>query len=431
MEASETNVLHPDEKTKLGSLAKRLKGLAVLGAIALAGSVAWGATYQDGFGRFMHGYLVAFCFVLSFALGGLFFVILQHLVKATWSVTVRRIAEILASRATFTLLGLLWLGIAIPLALGSDVLYIWANDTMAHTHHIHAKSAYLNPAFFLLRGVIYFSVWWFLAGYFGNKSVEQDESGDPAISARLRVVSAPAIIAFGFTTCFAAFDLLMSMHPEWYSTMFGVYYFAGCAISIFALLGLIGLGLQAAGKLQRSITVEHYHDVGKLMFAFLFFWGYVAFSQFMLIWYANIPEETIWFKYRMFGGQWKWVSIFLLVGGFVLPFPALMSRWSKRILGLLVLFSLWLLFIHYVDLYWQVIPEYEWQKNKLELVKQGSHALPVVKGKVLSGALFMDLACVIGMLGLFFGVAAMKASKVRLIPIKDPGLRESLKFENY
>jgi len=351
---------------------------------------------------------VALTFFLSISVGALFFVMLQHLTRSVWSVVVRRIAEVLS--ATFPILGVLFLaGLVLPMVAGNDSLFLWSTEAAKHDHLIHGKAGWLNVPFFAIRIVIYFVAWTMLSRYFFKKSLEQDESGDSEISERLRVMAAPGLIIFAFATAFAAFDLLMSLDPHWFSTMFGVYFFAGSAISIMAMLALVPMFLQSRGLLKSSITVEHYHDVGKLLFAFVFFWGYIAFSQFMLIWYADLPEETIWYRHRMFT-SWKWLSLVLVFGHFCFPFVGLLTRWTKRRLNLLAGFAIWMLVMHYFDLYWQIMPEYD-----------------------KSGFVFglTDITAFIGVGGLFLAAAARVASGVGLVAAGDPRLGESLTFENY
>jgi hypothetical protein len=406
--SSQPQELHPDEKTELGELGLRLVRIASgAGLVLLIVSVILGFVEGDSLRRFFYSYLASFGFYLSIALGALFFVLLQHLTRSTWSVVVRRLAENLTG--TLPALAALFLVILLPMLFGNQELYFWTTAEAAHDHFVHAKQGYLNVPFFAVRAIVYFAVWILIARHFASKSAEQDRSGDAALSDRLRVLSAPAMIAFAFTTAFAAFDLLMSLHPAWYSTMFGVYYFAGAGIAIFAVLGIVSWAVQKSGRLTHSITVEHYHDIGKLLFAFVFFWGYIAFSQFMLIWYANIPEETIWYKYRMFT-SWKWASVALLAGHFAFPFLCLLSRATKRHMAPFLFFCVWMLVMHFVDIFWLVMPEFD-----------------------QSGASFklMDVTLVLGIGGIFVAAAARAAQGRKLIPVKDPKLAESLGFENY
>ena len=411
-------ILHPNENLRLSQgLAKVKAGAGLMGVLLLAIALIWGALIGDDFRRFFHSYLVSFAYYLSFALGALFFVVLQHLVGAKWSVTVRRTAEVLTR--TFPLLFVLSAVIWLPMLLGNDRLYLWSNlDAMQHDHLLHQKEAYLNVPFFVARLFLYFGIWIGVSNYFYRKSIEQDESGDPALSRRMRAASAPAMIAFAFTCAFTGFDLLMSTEPHWFSTMFGVYYFAGCAISIMALLALISMMIQRSGRMTRSVTVEHYHDLGKLLFAFVFFWAYVAFSQFMLIWAANMPEETGYFWHRWFVPEgldvpmwksWRVVTLGLIFFHWLVPFVLLMSRHTKRRLQALAAFSVWMLVWHWVDIYWQVMPAY----NSHELVFSP-----------------LDVLIAVGMGSLVAASVVHALTKVNLIPIGDPNLSESLRFEN-
>lgn len=399
--------IHPDEKTVLGELGERTMRIAGgVGVVGLGLGGVMGFLQHDHLQRFFHSYLVAFSFYLTIALGALWFVILQHLVKATWSTVIRRVAELLAG--AMPLMAVLFLVILGPVLAGNDSLYFWTTADAHHDHLIRAKLGFLNPGFFAIRAVVYFGVWVLLSRHFLKKSLEQDMSGDAEISAHLNRAAGPSMIAFGFTVCFASFDILMSLHPAWYSTMFGVYFFAGCALSIMAVLALANMALQRSGRLQHSVTVEHYHDIGKLMFAFTFFWGYIAFSQFMLIWYADIPEETEWYRVRMFT-PWAKVSIILLFGHFFFPFIMLLTRETKRRLGLLAFFALWILAMHYVDLFWLVMPSFT-QSAKVGL---------------------MDVALFVGVGGLFVAFVARNAKDAHLLPIKEPTLPASLEFQNY
>ncbi len=405
--ASHAKTLDPNEDFSFEDRGPKLRNTAaIVGLAFLVITVGIGFANGDSMRRFFNAYLIAMVFFISIACGALFFVVLQHLVKAEWSVTVRRTAEILT--ATFPVLGVLFLaGIVAPMLLGNDQLYSWTKDNLPHG--LHSKQGWLNEPFFAVRIVIYFGYWILISNYFAGKSIKQDSSGDPKISDKLRVVSAPAIIGYAFSVAFFAFDVLMSLDPFWFSTMFGVYFFAGCAMAIMAVLSTLPQLLQKWGKIKTSVNVEHYHDTGKLMFAFVFFWSYVAFSQFMLIWYANMPEETTWFQHRMFT-SWKFVSILLLVGHFAFPFLCLLSRWTKRKLHLLTFFSIWMLVMHWVDLYWLVVPEYN-------------------KGGISFN--IMDITAMLAIGGLFVAAAAHKATTTNLVPIKDPKLGNCLAFENY
>jgi hypothetical protein len=304
---------------------------------------------------------------------------------------------------------LLMLGLVVPLWLGNDSLYKWSDhQEVASSHLLHAKEGYLNAPFFALRMLIYFAVWMALSRYFLKKSVEQDETGDPVLSRKMRTLSAPAMILFAVTTAWAAFDLLMSLMPEWFSTIFGVYYFAGCAISVYALLAIMSFALQRSGRLSTAITVEHYHDLGKMTNAFTLFWAYIGFSQFMLIWAANIPEESIFYRPRMFT-EWKWVSIALILAHFAVPFVGMMSRHIKRNPPVLALWCVYMLAVHLLDLYWVIMPAYSPEQIVVHPI---------------------DLLCLAGVGGLFLFGALGVASNVKLLAVRDPRLPGSLTFIN-
>jgi hypothetical protein len=299
--------------------------------------------------------------------------------------------------------------LAVPVLLGMHYLYEWTDpDAVAADPGLSGKAAYLNPTFFVIRVVIYFAVWVGLARFFFRTSLKQDETGDVGLTLRMQWVSGPAMLLFAVTITFAAFDLLMSLDPHWYSTIFGVYYFAGGVVGFFALLAVAAASVQALGRLPRSITTEHYHDLGKLVFAFVVFWAYIAFSQYLLIWYGDIPEETHWYLKRQ-TGDWTAVSLLLLFGHFVVPFLVLISRKTKRWKGALGLVAIWVLLIHWVDIYWLVIPEMSPGRAPL--------GLP-------------ELGCFVGLGGLFLAAAALRLRDHALIPEGDPRVAESLTFEN-
>ena len=373
---------------------------AIVGVVALAG--AWFLAGESA-DRFYHSYLVAYAFFLSFALGGLFFVLIQHLTRAGWSVVVRRIAEAVA--ATMPLFALLF----VPIAFGIHSLYHWSHeDAVAHDPILQHKAPWLNEGRFLTAAVVYLAVWSLLGWWYRRESRRQDETRDPAITRRLQRWSALGIIAYGVTQTLASFDWLMSLDAHWFSTIFGVYFFSGSTVAILALLIVLSLYLQRRGALEGVVTFEHYHDLGKLLFGFVVFWAYIAFSQFMLIWYAAIPEETAWYARRWEHG-WREVSIALAVVHFGLPFLFLLLRDVKRRRLTLALASLWMIAAHYFDLYWLVMPGF--------LESPGVHV--------------QDLLTFLGVGGLFLGTLAWILPRRAIVPVGDPRLSESLAFENF
>jgi hypothetical protein len=384
------------------SLFVKAAGLAV---VCLGLAAALGASNGDGFRRFSHAYLVAYALALAVSAGALYWVTLQHLVNSHWSIVLRRIGEVFAANAP--IMAVLALPIVLPVLSGSGIVYEWADHAKAEADHLlHHKSPYLNPTFFGIRMVVYFGFWTLLSRFYLRGSVRLDETGGAEIMPSMKRTAGPAMILFALTLTFCAIDLIMSVDAHWFSTIFGVYFFASCVQCVHITLALTSMWLQSKGRLK-SVTVEHYHDVGKMLFAFTIFWAYVGFSQFMLIWYANIPEETVWFKER-FAGGWGTVSWTLLFGHFVFPFFGLLSRHIKRNKKALAFFAVWQLAMVYLDMYWLVMPNIDHEPHFQA----------------------MDILCAIGLLSALVAGAAQRAKGLNLLPTKDPRLPRSLAFEN-
>ena len=377
-----------------------------IGLVLLGGGGALALYMDNGIQRFMQSYLLAFSFFLTLTLGALFFVLITLLTRAGWSVTLRRLAEDLAV--------CMWLALAlfVPIILGLGYLYQWAQpDIVEHDTLLQGKAVYLNPTFFTFRWAFYFLVWIGLAHFFYRVSGQQDETGDPDLTLRMERVSAPGMLLFALTITFASFDLLMSLDAHWFSTIFGVYFFAGISASFFALLALIVITIQRFGLLQQSVTVEHLHDLGKLTFGFIVFWAYIGFSQYMLIWYGNLPEETGWYERRQ-EGDWMWASLALLVVHFFVPFLFLLSKHIKRRKSLLAAGAAWVLAMHVFDLYWIIMPQVQFDSA----------------GRIPFHA--FDVICLAGFALLFFAAAKESMRRRSLIPERDPRLAEALAFEN-
>ena len=481
-----------------------LVGTVALAAAVLIGLLA-GAADGQGLRRFGFAYVTAYAYVLSIALGALFFVLVMNLFRAGWSVLLRRIPEAMA--ASMPTLAALFLPILLLMSFGGGSIYLWADPAVQAGHHeqaphepvhsstphgdgaatlvavppaphphpspaiyrvadaprelgpeephpftgrdaahadvqegvasifdyqehlhliqelVSAKQPYLTTWFFTLRWVLYLGIWITLGGLYWRWSTRQDVDGDPRRTRWAEMLAAPGTLLFALTLTFAAFDLIMSLDPVWFSTIFGVYYFAGCALSIIATLILVFLGLQRLGFVP-AISVEHYHDLGKLMFAFVFFWGYIAFSQYMLIWYANLPEETYWFDvrgltthYEAVPGVWGWsvVGLILLFGHLLIPFAGLLSRHVKRNMKALAFWAVWLLAMHYLDLYWLIWPVLGMDSG--------------VDYLILIDPLLAALT-LLGVGGLFAAAVLRNLAGRPLVPIGDPRLDESLAFKN-
>jgi hypothetical protein len=273
-----------------------------------------------------------------------------------------------------------------------------------------SKTGWLNPQFFIARLLIYFALWIIVAGFYFRRSRHQDQVQGEFDTLRMEWWSGPAMFVFGLTLTFAAFDLLMSLDPHWYSTIFGVYFFAGSAIGGFAVSLLSWLLLSRWGLMPAALSDEHFRDLGRLMFAFIFFWGYIAFSQYMLLWYANIPETTRWWAVRGaslaegYRNGWGLLLLVLLFGHFIIPFLGIMSRHVKGNRQVMIFWTIWMLAMHYLDLCWLVMPE---------LGPRLVFGLPELGTVLLVGSLYC--------LGAFFF-----ATQTALVPIGDPRLKTSL-----
>ena len=373
------------------------------GSVALLGVVVCAILGFANPKQFFFSWLVSFLFFLSLALGALFFVLIQYASQGGWGIVLRRIGE--TTFATLPVMGALFL----PVLLGLRDLYSWAVPGAAeHDALLHWKAPYLNVPFFVIRAALYFGSWSFIALLYYRGSRGQDVTGDPRVSARLRRLAGPGIIVLALTLTFASIDWIMSLTPHWYSTMFGVYFFSGSFVGFIALLSVVSVAMRRAGLLETVISAEHLHDVGKFLFAFTAFWAYIAFSQFFLMWYGNLPEETIWYRTRI-EGSWLPVSLLLMAGHFVAPFFYLMGRTVKRNGATLAIGGAWLLAMHFVDLYWQVMPT---------LHPDGLR--PTV----------LDVAAFAAVGGCFVAAAGWLMRREALVPLRDPRLAESIAFEN-
>ena len=382
-----------------------------IGIVCLVISLVMGLSNHQ---QFYFSYLIAWVFCLSISLGSLFFVLIQHLTKARWSVVVRRVPE--ALMWTFPILLIL----AGPLVYGMHDLYHWTHSELMDPTSpefdelVYGKRQYLNTPFFLVRLLFYFVVWTFVSYRLYTLSLKQDVNSDRNIPAEQRKVSAYGLVLFAVTVAFASFDLLMSLDPHWFSTIFGVYFFAGGFVSALALTALTYAIMQrGGGMLNGVVNQEHYHDLGKLLFGFTVFWTYIAFSQYMLIWYGNLPEETIWYRHRL-EGNWRIHSWALLICHFIIPFIVLLPRSAKRTLPVLSFMCVWMLVMHWFDYHWLAMPVLEGLR--------GGHGE--------AGFHLLDFTTLLGLFGVVYGFALFRLSNHSLVPQNDPYLADSLRFTN-
>lgn len=370
--------------------------------VALAGWLGVAAGFLTDRKEFFPAYLVAFLFFLSIGIGATFYVMVQHLTGSAWSVTVRRLMEsLMRSMPVFVVL-------FIPLAFGIHELYHWSHAEAAKDPILSQKLSYLNDKWFLIRNFGVLLILSFFATRLWSHTRKQDESGSLQHTFAAEKWSAPGVIVLFLGGSVLAFDLIMSLDPHWFSTMFGVIFLTGGALAFMATLIIACLGLRRSGYLTHTINEEHYHDLGKWLFALTVFWAYTSFSQYMLIWYGNLPEEILWFEHRL-EGSWLWISVLLVAGHFVVPFFALMPRAMKRKRGVLAFFAGWLLLMHFVDLYWQVMPVFH------------------PHGFAFSWINLAAMAAVGGSMGLVFWSGFREKP---LIPVGDPRLSKALAFHN-
>lgn len=300
--------------------------------------------------RTWYSYLTSYFYFTSLAVGGLFFAAIQHISKAGWSVVIRRFSEAMTAFLPVAAVA------SIVLFFGAKSLYIWLDpELVSHDKLLAGKASYLNMTFFIIRMVLFFGLWiWFAKRIIGN-SLKQDQDGSEKWTLKNVPNSIAFILVFALSYSLFSVDTLMSLQPHWYSTIWGVYCFAGLFQSTCAVL-VITVGYMIRKGLVRGwVNIEHLHDLAKFMKAFTIFYAYIAFSQFMLIWYANLPEETIFYLARS-GGGWMAATIALFVFKFAVPFLLLLPRAAKRSIAHTTLVSILILIMQYVDIHWMVYP---------------------------------------------------------------------------
>lgn len=393
---------------KLNSQTYKFTDPGKIGSVALvmgvAGLAATAFGYYTDTDQFFFSYLISFLFWISIALGALFFTLLHHLVDAEWSTVIRRWSESLM--APLSLMALLFL----PILFGMHNLFHWSNaDVMANDLILQGKAAYLNPTFFVIRSAGYFVIWGVLVTLLNRTSQKQDAGGSKSLTQRLRKISAPGMILFAITISFSSFDWIMSLDAHWFSTIFGLYWYSGSFVAVLCVMILMGLYQRSKSILRTEVTLEHYHDLGKLLFSFIVFWAYMGFSQYLLIWYANIPEETVWFYHRWYN-DWQWVSLVLLFGHFALPFLVLITRAAKRNPVVLGATAVWILLMRWFDILWLVGPN---------LHEHGPHIS------------WMDFTSMIGIGGIFIWFVWRHYVSHPVLPVGDISLSSSMKFENH
>jgi len=347
-------------------------------------------------------YLLGFFLVTSVSLASLFFLALQHLTGAQWSVNIRRLFEALSAFLPYSAL---FMGLMI---VGAPEIYSWLDPSVVSNDPLLVhKAPYLNYTFFIIRSVVFFLGWLFFYHKLISGSLKQDETGEDSLIEKLVPYSVAFIIFFTLSYSLYSVDLIMSLEPHWFSTIFGVYTFGGAMQTMLSAVILLMLYIFKKGYFNGMVTVDHLHDLGKFLLGFTMFWAYIAFSQYMLIWYANIPEETIFFYHRS-EGAWAVLSLCLLFFKFIIPFLLLLPRWAKRTPKYIGVISVALILTQVLDNYWLIYPNLD------------EHHL--IFGLV-------EISVLIGFTGAFVFSVFTFLSKHSLIPVKDPRIKNSAAHE--
>jgi len=353
---------------------------------------------------FFRAYLVAWLLVVGLALGSMAIAMLHHLSRGGWGLMVRRLLE--AASRTIPLVFLL----ALPLAFGMRDLYAWARpELVAADPVLEAKRWWLTVPFFWVRLVVYFAVWGGFSWVLNRLSLEQDRTGDPRLARKMQLVAAPGLAVYCLLATLASVDWLMSLQPRWFSTIYGIYFIGGQALAALAFAITVALFLARREPMERVLSPHYFHDYGKLMLAFVMLWAYFSFSQFLIIWSGNMPEEIVWYVRRVHGG-WGWIALALVAFHFALPFALLLSRDLKRSGRRLGAVAIGMLLMRWIDLYWQVEPAFH-------------------HGEFSFSWLYPATLLAVGGLWLAAFVAELK--KRPLLPIHDPYLPEAIAHEGH
>ena len=371
-------------------------GLAVGGAALIA--AIFGAVSSPE--KFYQAYLFSYMLVLGLTLGSLGLLMLQHLTGGQWGIIIRRPLEA-ASRNIWLVLVMF-----VPIVLGMKSLYrAWLDPEKLKAEPLSAyQQGYLTHAGFLGRAVLYFAIWGALVWLFNSWSREQDQnSDDRALRRRLKLLAGPGIILYVLAMTFAAIDWVMSLSPHWASTIYGFIFVAGQAITAMSLMIIVVAALSGSEAYAGIIQKRHLHDLGKLLFAFNMLWAYFDFSQLLIIWSGNQPEEITFYRTRLYGG-WGIVAVIVLLFSFALPFLVLLSRDIKRSASLISKVAIWMILMRLVDLFWMTRPEFS------------SSALPT----------WLDIVVPIALIGLWVGFFAFHLKQQPLLPLGDPKLAEAI-----
>lgn len=347
--------------------------------------------------QFLHSYLVGFLLWTGAAAGSTAILMIYHLTGGGWGLIVRRVAE--AASRMLPLMALL----SVPILVLLPGLYEWAHpEAVAGSELLKHKSVFLNVPFFVIRTALYFAIWYGMAFLLNRWSAEQDRTGDPRLARRMEALSGPGLVLYAVAATFASVDWIMSLEPDWFSTAFGLLFMVGQVLTAFSVV------IAAAGLLSRREPIAavavptKLNDLGNLMLAFVMLWAYLGFSQFLIIWAGNLPEEIIWYKHRL-TGFWTAVAIFLIVFHFAAPFLLLLVRDVKRRARRLASLAVAMLVIRLIDIIWMVEPS---------------------KGGGFAGPHWMDFVVPLAMGGFWVALFVRQLRAMPLVPLNDPQLFE-------
>ena len=361
----------------------------IVGAVGIIIALAGGLTAAD---QFFRSYLLAYLFWFAIALGALPLVMIHHLVGGRWGFVTRRILE--SATRTLPFMALLF----VPLIFGIHHLYEWAEpDIVAQDAVLTHKSAYLNTPFFIIRAAFYFGAWLIFAWFLNRWSIEQDNTANPSLIRRFQLLSGPGLIVYALTISFASIDWVMSLEPHWFSTIYGMMFMVGQVLATLAFTIAILAIFADTPPLTQFLRPETLQDLGNLMLAFVMLWAYLSFSQFLIIWSGNLPEEIPWYLRRSTGG-WQWVAAFLALVHFVVPFFLLLMRRNKRKRQVIASIALIVVAMRFVDLFWLIVPAHE----------SAFHLH------------WLDLVALAGIGGLWITVFSRELRKRSLVPLHDP-----------
>jgi hypothetical protein len=351
--------------------------------------------------QFYQSYLFGFLFWMLFALGCLGVLLLHHLVSGAWGHVIQRMME--AGARTLPFMAVLF----IPILFGLQSLFPWSRpEAVAASHLLHKKVAYLNVPFFIVRSAFFFVFWSAVAFLLSRWSRTQDQTANPSLTRRIRMVSGPALVLFVLTATFAGIDWMMSLEPDWYSTIYGMHFIVASALTTLAFC-IIGIRFLADYKpLSEVLTTRHYHHLGNLLFAFTILWAYMSFSQYLIIWSGNQVDDNFWYIRRVSPG-WQSVAVLLLVGHFFIPFFLLLSRKTKRVIHNLSLIATWILVMRLVDLFWLMMPAFNEHQFTIH---------------------WLDVVAPIGIGGIWVAMFIWQLKGQSLLPLHDPRFNE--KAEN-